>query len=288
MKDFGRIPWLKVHDYLLQVESCATPREFMLTASAEVQKLIPYDIAAGFFSTNDGKSLEAIGPPVSVKTSYNTYYRTRQPSYLSGLKGHDHWDVPIGPVTNWYKHKNLEYAVDFMIPNELCKGLTKTQGPFALLTGIPEQQITLAIFRSRLAPDFTDTDVAILDVLNQHLGNLYKILHRKEELAGPALSVQAITERFHSLSRREAELCCLLARRLNTAEIGAYLFISPRTVERHIENIFEKLDVRSREQLRTTLGVETGTGSRTGYSARPNRTGYGAGPNRTGYSARPT
>jgi DNA-binding CsgD family transcriptional regulator len=255
MRNLGRIPWQKVHDYLLHVESCETPREFMLTASVEIGKLIPYDVAAGFFSTNDGKSLEAIGPPESVKTSYNTYYRTRQPAYVSGLKGKDHWDVLIGPVINWHTHRNLEYAVDFMIPNGLYKSLTKTQGPFALLTGLPESQITLAIFRSRLAPDFTDTDVDILDVLNQHLGNLYGILNRKEESPGPVLSVQAIKDRFHSLSRREAELCCLLARRFTTSEIAAYLFISPRTVERHIEDIFDKLNVHSRGQLRKALGA---------------------------------
>jgi DNA-binding CsgD family transcriptional regulator len=254
MRDYRKVPWSKVHTYLLQVESCKTAREFMLTASVEVEALIPYDIAAGFFSVNDGKSLEAIGPPESVKTSYNTYYRTRQPAYLSGQKRQGHWDTLIGPVINWHEHRNLEYAVDFMIPNELYKSLTKTQGPFPISVRIPEQQVTLAIFRSRFAPDFTDTDVAILDVLNQHLGNLYTILHGREAETGPAHSAQAIAERFQALSQREAELCCLLAQRLTTAEIAAYLFISRRTVERHIEDIFDKLGVHSRGQLRTALG----------------------------------
>ncbi|MGA2641237.1 MAG: LuxR C-terminal-related transcriptional regulator [Spirochaetia bacterium] len=35
----------------------------------------------------------------------------------------------------------------------------------------------------------------------------------------------------------------LVARRLKTSEIAASLLISRRTVERHRENIFEKLDV---------------------------------------------
>ena len=261
MRNLGRIPWKKVHDYLLQVERCQTIREFMLTASAEVQKLIPFDSAAGFFSTNDGKSLEAIGPPESVKTSYNTYYHARLAGYLLGQsKRKGNWKVLFGPVVNWREHRNLEYAADFMIPNGFSKGLSRAQGPFPQLAQFTEQQTTLAIFRSRLAPDFTDTDISILEVLNQHLGNLYTILRGKEELPNPALSIQAITERFHCLSRREAELCCLLARRLNTTEIGACLFISRRTVERHIENIFDKLDVRSRGQLRRTLGVQTGPG----------------------------
>ncbi len=74
-------------------------------------------------------------------------------------------------------------------------------------------------------------------------------------VADPAISTQAISERFRSLSRREAEVCSLVARGLSTAEIASCLFISPRTVEKHIEIIFDKLDARSREQLRWRLGV---------------------------------
>ncbi len=72
---------------------------------------------------------------------------------------------------------------------------------------------------------------------------------------GPSVSAQTIGEKFRSLSRREAEVCSLVARRLSTAEIATCLFISPRTVEKHVEIIFDKLDARSREQLRWRLGV---------------------------------
>jgi DNA-binding CsgD family transcriptional regulator len=243
----GKVPWLRVHDYLLQLESCATPRELMRTASAEVGKLIPFDAAAGVFSTADVRLLEGIGLSASVNLSYNAYYRTRQPAYLPGhSKLQDHWDFLFGPTVNWRKYRNQEFAVDFMIPNGICKSLSC----------LPPGPVCLSINRSRFAPDFTETDVAILDVLHQHLGNLYTILHGKEDMAGPAPSAHAIAERFHVLSQREAELCCLLARRLTTAEIATSLFISRRTVERHIEDIFDKLNVHSRGQLRVTLGAQ--------------------------------
>jgi hypothetical protein len=77
--------------------------------------------------------------------------------------------------------------------------------------------------------------------------NLDRILHGRGDSPYPNLTVQVVSERFRSLSRREAELCC------HTSEnCIAFLY---RTVERHVENIFAKLNVRSRGQLRTTLGA---------------------------------
>ncbi len=64
-----------------------------------------------------------------------------------------------------------------------------------------------------------------------------------------------IAARFPQLSYREAEVCSLVARRLSTSEIARCLAVRPRTVEKHLENVFSKLDVQSREQLRFHLGV---------------------------------
>jgi DNA-binding CsgD family transcriptional regulator len=82
-------------------------------------------------------------------------------------------------------------------------------------------------------------------------------LDRRKVHSRPAPHAREIGEEFHILTLREAELCSLLARRHNTAEIATCLLISPRTVEKHIASIFKKLDIHSREQLRQRLGVQT-------------------------------
>jgi DNA-binding CsgD family transcriptional regulator len=48
---------------------------------------------------------------------------------------------------------------------------------------------------------------------------------------------------------REAEVLALLAEGRSTREIAARLYVSPKTVERHIANLAAKLGVGSRSQL---------------------------------------
>jgi DNA-binding CsgD family transcriptional regulator len=60
-----------------------------------------------------------------------------------------------------------------------------------------------------------------------------------------------------SLTDREREVVALLARGATNRAIAETLVISERTVERHIANIFAKLDLSSRTQL-AVFAVETG------------------------------
>ena len=51
------------------------------------------------------------------------------------------------------------------------------------------------------------------------------------------------------LTAQEAQIAHLVREGLSNPEIGARLFISPRTVEWHLTSIFGKLNITSRRQL---------------------------------------
>ena len=59
------------------------------------------------------------------------------------------------------------------------------------------------------------------------------------------------------LSEREHEVALLAAQGLASRDIGDRLFLSTRTVDNHLQHVYTKLGVNSRDQLVAALGRES-------------------------------
>jgi DNA-binding CsgD family transcriptional regulator len=76
---------------------------------------------------------------------------------------------------------------------------------------------------------------------------------RKDLLAAGEKVRKRALEAREDLTPQERQIAQLASGGLSNPEIGARLFLSPRTVEWHLRKVFAKLGIRSRRELATAL-----------------------------------
>ena len=85
------------------------------------------------------------------------------------------------------------------------------------------------------------------DVAERELRKLGKVVHRRTRKGASA------SEALAELSERELEVARLVVDRKTNKEIAAELFVSLKTVEAHMRNLFRKLGVSSRAEVARTV-----------------------------------
>jgi DNA-binding NarL/FixJ family response regulator len=76
---------------------------------------------------------------------------------------------------------------------------------------------------------------------------------RQELVAAGARVRNPAVETRHELTPQEEQIARLARDGLTNSEIGAQLFLSPRTVEWHLHKVFAKLGIGSRGDLHAAL-----------------------------------
>jgi DNA-binding CsgD family transcriptional regulator len=125
---------------------------------------------------------------------------------------------------------------------EFFRGIPVEHQMAVSLPGPDREVIGVALNRARR--DFSDEDRVLLSVLRAPL-TAALLRARRRRRAGQALAAKTCSE-LADLTERETQILWLVADGRTNASIAHALEVSPRTVAKHLEHIYRKLEVSSR------------------------------------------
>jgi DNA-binding CsgD family transcriptional regulator len=107
-----------------------------------------------------------------------------------------------------------------------------------------DRKLLVSFVFNRSKCGFSDRDRACLEVIRPHLGHLYRLTRALEDARKPPAPDRTAPDL--PLTEREREVLHWLAGGKTDRDISEILGISPRTVHKHLQRIYEKLGVETR------------------------------------------
>lgn len=116
------------------------------------------------------------------------------------------------------------------------------------LTAGPGRQHSFLLYRGPDVRDFSERDRAVLETLRPHLDGLQarsaaRARSREEKVT---LDDGNRSSAWAALTPREREILALVGEGRTNAQIATRLWVAPSTVKKHLEHIYEKLEVGGR------------------------------------------
>jgi len=234
MESFGKFPWKKINDFLMEIGNERDPFQFRVSVMKRIASLVPYDTGILFLVDEARKSVETVR--IGIEDEWIKAYL----SYYSKVDGgrFSFETADIGEI-HWSDYKDTEYVSDFVRPQRYDSSATvKFFDDRGGLAG------AMSLNRSG-HNGFGEREKDVLRTVRPHIANL----HANMFVSSATRSVPDSSDPRSLLTRREKEILDLLCLGLPPREVGVRLFISPRTVEKHVESIHRKLSVNSRQAL---------------------------------------
>lgn len=117
-----------------------------------------------------------------------------------------------------------------------------------------DRRFLVSFVLNRSGAGFSDRDRDIAELIRPHLSNLYRLACSAERTRN--LPADAPFDRAAApLTAREREVLDWVAAGKTNRDIAAILGASPRTVEKHLERIYEKLGVETRTAAVVRAGI---------------------------------
>ena len=151
------------------------------------------------------------------------------------IRDTDVYPEEVRTQTEWYKQIYVKQGIHYALR--------------AVLVYNQQAVGEIDLFRPKSDPDFSDTDIRVLDILAPHVAQrLWKliVIDQTHNVARGLSS--SFFDKF-GLTPREGEVISAIATGEPDREIARKLCISASTLKKHIHNAYRKIGVRNRQQL---------------------------------------
>jgi DNA-binding CsgD family transcriptional regulator len=245
--------WVSINNIINKINQVYDIKQMRKLFLDIAKGLIDYDL--GIFDLSkvrDGKFISLYDPVVDslfdkefeerfISTYDNKYYRMSYRSWIYYEK--KAFVFKETDIVNDNIRKKSQFYTEFLEP----EGLIYSCGCNIVFEGINLGALNL--YRTSEKKDFDERDIYILEQLQPHLIN--KLSQSKETVYEEDIRKRLITK--YNLTDREMEIIDLVYTGLRNDDIGEKLYISINTVKKHMNNIFNKIGVKSRSKLNNFL-----------------------------------
>jgi DNA-binding CsgD family transcriptional regulator len=196
-------------------------------------RLIPSDACVGYQEADVAgefhvvEQVEVIGTPPSEKTERAFHTLGWQNPMHCRLHAHEQGVLRLSDLLSRKQRSRLEY-------NEVVWRAHDIDDALRMWLPAPPGRAR-SIYLERSGKEYTNRERTLMQLLRPHLVRMRLNAESRRRM-----------DASRGLTPREAEVLGWLARGGTNADVAAALFISPQTVRKHLENIFEKLGVRTR------------------------------------------
>jgi DNA-binding CsgD family transcriptional regulator len=218
-----------VHDGARDVGHDPFPRSVL----HGLARLIPSDACVGYQEADVASSfrvvelVEVIGTPPAPKTERAFHTLGWQNPMHCRLHAGEESVLRLSDLLTRRQRTKLEYNEVVWRPHGIDDALRMW------LPAPPGR--SRSVYLERSGKDYTDRERTLFALLRPQLDRMRVNAESRRRMDG-----------IRGLTRRESEVVGWVARGMTNVEIAAALFISPQTVRKHLENVFEKLGVRTR------------------------------------------
>ncbi len=233
--------WEKINNFLLLIGSASSVEALNSMVLSSVSEVLPFErpgILIELGSSFKAQICASVNSEKKWDDLFNSYYHTiaTSPDFGESLFAADNRLLRDG--------FNMEYYHDFIIPQDI----SYTAG---LIFFSSENRPThsLVLNRGRSERMYSEEEISLLKIISPHISNRYMNLQAVEDYKNLPVMAAELENSRGMLSRREAEIVSLMIQRHKPADIAQTLDISVLTVRKHIQNIYQKLEVTDRQQL---------------------------------------